>query len=110
MSSFDFRAHLERQIAFSERTFGPPSGVAGVIDHIRKELVEVETAEPGDDLPEWIDVIILALDGAWRSGASPDMIIAALEAKQLKNERRTWPDWKTAEPGKAIEHDRSVPE
>jgi transcriptional regulator with XRE-family HTH domain len=32
---------------------------------------------------------------------------AAIEAKQTKNEGRNWPDWRTVEQGKAIEHDRS---
>ena len=48
--------------------------------------------------------MLLALDGTWRSGASTDEIIEALAAKQAKNESRTWPDWRTAEPGEAIEH------
>ncbi|HHJ1578118.1 dATP/dGTP pyrophosphohydrolase domain-containing protein [Pseudomonas aeruginosa] len=66
---FRFDLHLERQRRFSERTFGPGSRAAGVVDHIRKELREIEEA-PGD-LAEWIDVVILALDGAWRTGATP---------------------------------------
>ena len=103
--AFDFAAHLARQAAWSARTFGPGSRAAGVVDHIRKELTEIE-ADPGD-LKEWIDVVILALDGAWRSGATPAEIVAALAAKQEKNEGRSWPDWRTADPSKAIEHDRS---
>ena len=103
--AFDFRAHLARQAAWSEKTFGPGARAKGVVDHIRKELLEIE-ADPGD-LKEWIDVAILALDGAWRSGASPDEIIAALTAKQAKNEARKWPDWRTMPADKAIEHDRS---
>jgi hypothetical protein len=102
---FDFLSHLQRQREFSERTFGPGARTAGVIDHIRKECDEV-AAKP-DDLSEWIDIIILALDGAWRSGASPQQIIDALVAKQDKNEARKWPDWRTMSPDKAIEHDRS---
>lgn len=102
---FDFAAHLARQSAFSLKTFGPGSRTAGVVDHIRKELKEIE-ADPGD-LKEWVDVVILALDGAWRSGATPEEIISAVVAKQTKNEGRTWPDWRTADPTKAIEHDRS---
>ena len=101
----DLVAHLRRQADFSARTFGPGKRVAGVCDHIRKELNEVEAAD--GDLAEWVDVIILGLDGAWRSGASPEQIVAAVEAKQTKNEGRRWPDWRTAVPGKAIEHDRS---
>ncbi|CAB3858648.1 hypothetical protein LMG26788_02142 [Achromobacter pulmonis] len=102
--TFDFVAHLARQAEFSALTFGPGARVAGVCDHIRKELIEVETS--GGDLKEWVDVIILGLDGAWRSGATPQEIIAAIVAKQAKNEARTWPDWRTVDPTKAIEHDR----
>lgn len=99
-------AHLNRQREFSERTFGPGSRTEGVIDHIRKELKEIEAAP--HDLGEWVDVIILALDGAWRSGHGPQQIIDAIVAKQARNERRVWPNWRSATPGKAIEHDRSV--
>lgn len=102
---FDLVAHLQRQAAFSARTFGPGRRVEGVTDHIAKELVEVR--DSGGALAEWVDVIILALDGAWRSGASPQEIIDAIVAKQSKNEARTWPDWRTADPNRAIEHDRS---
>ncbi len=101
-------AHLARQREFSERTFGPGSRTDGVIDHIRKELREIEAAP--DDLSEWVDVVILALDGAWRAGHGPQQIIDAIVAKQAKNEARTWPDWRTAIPGQAIEHDRTVTE
>ncbi|HBO4117078.1 dATP/dGTP pyrophosphohydrolase domain-containing protein [Pseudomonas aeruginosa] len=103
--SFNFEQHVQRQRDFSERTFGPDARAASVIGHIRKELREIEEA-PGD-LAEWIDVVILALDGAWRTGATPAQIIDALVAKQTKNEARTWPDWRTAPADKAIEHVRA---
>lgn len=102
--------HLHRQIAWSARTFGPGERTEGVCDHIRKELIEVQD-DAGAGLPalgEWVDVIILAMDGAWRSGATPEQIVAAIVAKQTKNEGRRWPDWRTADPGKAIEHDRTA--
>lgn len=102
---FDLVAHLERQRAFSLNTFGPGTRTSGVIDHIRKELAEIE-ADP-TDIMEWVDVILLALDGAWRAGWEPKDIAAAIEAKQTKNEGRQWPDWRTVAPGKAIEHVRS---
>lgn len=104
--AFDFIAHLKRQVEFSFCTFGPGRRVEGITDHIAKELVEVR--ESGGDLGEWIDVVILGLDGCWRSGATAELIVEALQAKQAKNERRVWPDWRTADPGKAIEHDRSA--
>lgn len=100
--SFSFERHLWRQRSFSERAFGPGERTAGIIDHIRKELKEIE--ENPEDISEWIDVVILALDGAWRAGHSPGEIIAALEAKQEKNELRKWPDWRTQPKDKAIEH------
>lgn len=106
---FDLVQHLRRQIEFSERTYGPGDRTAGVCDHIRKELREVQddAAAGLPTLGEWVDVIILGFDGAWRSGATPEQIVAAIVAKQTKNEGRKWPDWRTADRGKAIEHDRS---
>ena len=101
----DLIKHLERQKKFSEATFGPGSRVAGICDHIRKELIEIAAAP--EDLSEWVDVVLLALDGAWRAGYTPEEIAAAIEAKQTKNEGRRWPDWRTAAPGKAIEHVRA---
>jgi hypothetical protein len=37
-------------------------------------------------------------------GHKPDEIVAALVAKQAKNEARVWPDWRKSDPDKAIEH------
>ena len=106
--SFSLFDHLSAQCQWSKETFGPGNRTEGVIDHIRKELTEIETSQPfpGADLSEWIDVIILALDGAWRVGFTPKDIIKELVAKQQKNTKRIWPDWRKAEPGKAIEHVR----
>lgn len=98
-------AHLERQRKFSASTFGPGQRTDGVLDHIGKELDEIR--DDPCDVSEWVDVIILAFDGAWRAGWEPQQIIDAIIAKQERNERRTWPDWRTADPGKAIEHLRS---
>lgn len=106
--TFDFHTHLQRQRDWSSKTFGPGPRTAGVVDHIRRELLEIE-ADPTDIL-EWIDVVILALDGAWRAGFQPQEIIDAIIAKQTKNEARKWPDWRTAPPDKAIEHDRGYTE
>lgn len=117
--NYDLITHLIDQIEFSERTFGPGARTIGIIDHIRKELVEIEKAP--DDLEEWIDVILLAFDGAWRllaakpgligdGGALPprlaEIIAGAMRAKLEKNKARQWPDWRTAPEGKAIEHVR----
>lgn len=140
--------HLVRQISFSARTFGPGSRLGGVTDHIRKELVELggppddlELAvltgdhakalriatdramrrgqvEMAGDPKEWVDVVLLALDGFWRAildeskGNLTDTEVAEIaceiiDAKQTKNEARDWPDWRTMSADRAIEHDRS---
>jgi hypothetical protein len=100
-------AHLYRQRAFSRATFGPGTRTKGVCDHIRKELKEIEACmERRQALGEWVDVILLALDGAWRTGYSPEDVVQAIELKQTINEDRDWPDWRTQSPDKAIEHVR----
>ncbi len=97
--------HLARQREWSTDTFGPGARTIGVLDHIRKELAEIE-ADP-TDVYEWVDVIILAFDGAWRAGWEPQEILNAIIAKQILNENRTWPDWRAMSEDQAIEHDRS---
>lgn len=99
--------HLYKQIGFSVITFGPGTRTDGVLDHIEKEINEIRR-QP-DDLEEWVDVVMLALDGAWRAGHKPQEIADMLESKLKKNMARSWPDWRTAPPGKAIEHDRGEP-
>ena len=100
----NFAEMIYRQRAFSERTFGPGKRTLGVVTHIRRELHEV-LANP-DDVQEWADVIILAIDGAWRMGFSPEEIVQAISEKQTINEGRKWPDWRTADPLMPIEHER----
>lgn len=80
--------YLCRQIAWSARTFGTTPRTKGITNHIRKELKEIEAAP--HDVKEWVDVVILALDGAWRSGHGPDEIIRALKDKQEENFKRTY--------------------
>ena len=108
--------HLIRQMAFSHATFGPGERREGVIDHIKKELIEVH--EANGESEEWADVVILALDGltrrlAYCNGERTDPEIVAkvacglIKYKQTLNEARDWPDWRTADCGKAIEHIRN---
>lgn len=97
--------HLAEQSAWSQATFGPGTRLQGVLAHLRSELDEVE-ADPAD-VSEWVDVIILALDGALRQGHAPQAIIDAYHAKQAKNRARRWPDWRQFSEDQPIEHDRS---
>ena len=100
--------YLVEHRAFSLETFGPGIRDAGIADHIRKELKEIE-ATPGD-LEEWIDIIILAMDGFWRNNGRPSQIMPMLKAKLEKNKARQWPDWRTVPEGQAIEHIRTPEE
>lgn len=119
----DLRTHLIRQIVFSRATFGPGERTNGVIDHIRKELAEIAAEEtPGGRAKEWVDIVILALDGLWRSTQAAFETNGSLNAKDADeiaitcvvsilnkhrvNERREWPDWRSVGQDKAIEHKR----
>lgn len=112
----DLKQHLIRQMAFSHATFGPGTRTEGVADHIKKELAEVAEANGSSD--EWVDVVILALDGLTRQLAycngernDPEQVAAIacqmIVGKQSRNEARDWPDWRTADRDKAIEHVRA---
>jgi hypothetical protein len=85
----ELQSYLIRQWAWSKQTFGPGKRTGGIIQHIRKELAEIE-AKP-DDPSEWVDVMILAMDGYWRHGGKPESLMADLQAKQNKNFARKWP-------------------
>lgn len=100
---FDMVSFFDIKATWSRETFGPADRYAGVVAHIRKELDEI-LAQP-DDLEEWVDVALLAMDGAWRSaGADGARFVEALVAKDTKNRTRTWPDWRTLAPDTVSEH------
>ena len=94
---------------WSLATFGPGTRERGVIAHIRKELVEIEEAPTQEKKAgEWVDVIILGIDGLWR--CLPDkpigVLVAMIIAKYAKNRKREWPDWRTMTEDQPIEHKR----
>lgn len=96
--SNSIESFLMVQRHWSAKTFGLGAGRwKGIVAHVEKELREIE--QDPLDLDEWIDVIILGFDGAWRTGATNHAIIAALFAKQAKNRRRQW----------IVSEDESVP-
>jgi hypothetical protein len=102
-------ACLQRQADWSLATFGPGDRTRGIMEHINKEFREIlddQMAGGKPEISEWIDVLVLALDGCWRDGMTPQEIIDKLAAKQAINEARTWPDWRAFTDGQAIEHVR----
>lgn len=95
--------YLERQKEWSLKAFGPGARVGGITKHIEKEVVEVRAAPA--DLDEWIDIAILALDGAWRAGYSPAECCMALERIQMRNFARAY--HAPTSPDEPTEHIRS---
>ena len=112
----DFEGFLARQFSFSRAAFGPGERHKGVIEHIRKELVEVEQSH--GESSEWVDVCLLGLDGLMRrinasrqggvsSSECAEIAVRMLLGKLGRNEMRVWPDWRQGSEDNAIEHDRS---
>lgn len=102
----DMVAYLAEQRDWSSKTFGPGSRMRGIVEHVGKELAEVTAARtPQESLEEWCDIAILALDGAWRAGFTPEQVCEQLHRKATINRARQWPP-----PGsqdRANEHVRS---
>jgi hypothetical protein len=95
----------EAQHKFQVATFGPLFRPKGIVDHIEKECQEI--LDKPEDPEEWVDVMVLAVGGLKHLGYSDVEISYMFAAKQVKNWGRNWPDWRTADPDKAIEHVRS---
>ena len=103
----DFLDYVIRHQYWSQRAFGPArpkTDVPRLLSHIRKELVEIE--QHPQDCEEWVDPIILCIDGAWRSGHSAYTIASTLKRKQEKNMIRKWTI--PSDPTTPIEHDRTA--
>lgn len=97
-------SYISEHADWSFRTFGPSTGhdTERLCRHIEKELQEIR--DNPLDCEEWVDVIILAIDGALRSGHAPLVIANTLQWKQKKNMERAWTI--PADPSTPIEHHR----
>lgn len=103
---FDLVSYLALQRDWSGKTFGPGPRLRGIAEHVGKELAEVTAAcTPQEALEEWCDIAILALDGAWRAGFTPEQVCKQLERKTAINRARQWPP--SGSQDRAIEHVRS---
>lgn len=105
LQMFDLVAHITHQQRWSQETFGPGKHTEALLLHILDEVEEIYKSP--QDLEEWIDVIILALDGAWRQGHSAIAICNAIADKHRRNESRTWPDWRRQPENQPIKHLKS---
>lgn len=89
MRSLDFTFLLREMMVWSKDTFGCGIRTEPLLKHIEEEIVEIRDSK-GEDLYEWIDVIILAMDGALNAGFTPEEIGFALRHKYEKNKARSW--------------------
>lgn len=99
---FNLTTYLTAHTTWSARTFGKDRHPISIVKHLRKECDELE-ATP-QDLVEWIDILILAFDGAFIAGFTPDQITFALQHKQSINFGRKWPT--PGDPHEPTEHVR----
>jgi len=113
----DFKQYVARHRRWSQETFGKGEHTIGLLEHIKKECDEVLEAKKVLEHPdniyksrenkekllyEVIDIIILAIDLAWRLDFTLDEIESALFKKQVKNMIHKWP--KITDPNKPTEH------
>lgn len=98
----DIEEYYVKQIEWSKKTFGDGKRTKGLIEHITKELKEIE--DKPYDLEEWIDVVVLGMDGFWRHGGRAEDFMMLLQRKQVKNFARKWPEPKSED--EAVEHIR----
>lgn len=89
MNSYDLIKALKRQFEFSQRVFGAGPKTEQILRHISRQ--SVDTIARGNPTEEWVDIMILAMDGALRSGSTPYEIAGLLEYKMTVNEAREWP-------------------
>lgn len=78
--------------------------MADNLPHLRFQKAAERMRWQNEVKKEWVDLVLLTLDGLWRSCSDIDEAIDLIKAKQEKNENRKWPDWRTADPNAAIQH------
>jgi hypothetical protein len=108
----DFKHYLIRKIQWSIKTFGQGKRTNGVLQHISREIEEVKGSN--GSAKEWVDLVILSLDGLCRElvynkpgmseVAASNAAITLLMEKQLENEAREWPPVDEANQDVAIAH------
>lgn len=105
-TQFSLSEYVKKHNFWSRNSFGVHSDPRGLIKHIIKECDEV--LEDPTDGEEWVDIIILAIDGFNRcanEATCDNALEYVLQVKQQKNMTRSWP--KNADPGEPVEHIRT---
>lgn len=100
----DIRKFIEDYGVFSDKAFGVGKRSVGITEHLKKEINELEL-DPNDPF-EWVDVILLGMDGLRRLGYTPEQITNFLEEKFNINKKRIWPSSK--DENLALTHKKSL--
>ena len=87
-----FEKFIKKYGEFSDSAFGEGPRTTGIIEHLKREIVELEQ-NPLDQL-EWVDIMFLSIDGIRRLGYTPEQIVDFMEEKFAINKSRTWSDVK----------------
>lgn len=101
---------FKSQQVWSYETFGPPEhrGPVGPLKHLAKEAMEAyKESDRVKRRKEIADTLFLSWDAAHRDGMTMGELAGIALAKLQENKERVWPDWRTADPNEAVEHDRS---
>jgi hypothetical protein len=106
-ASKPFLKWAEGLVQWQHETFGPNRPVTGVLEHMRREIAEIE-AKP-QDRAEWADLLILLIAGADRAGVPLKDVLEAAVLKTHVNKRRKWPDWRTQPEDAPIHHLKEQP-
>lgn len=91
VNALDFNTYLERHVEWGWKTFGTPAegrGPKGPLDHVLKEVQEI-MANPSD-VTEWVDAIILTIDGFIRAGGTGEVLKLDRVCYLAGVERATW--------------------
>lgn len=80
---------MDRLQVVSRKQFGEGKRTGSLTKKISQELEEV-IAQP-DDLEEWVDILILAMDGYWRHGGTSEWLLHDLHNKLCVVAERTYP-------------------
>jgi hypothetical protein len=105
--AISLRGFLGVLMDWQAETFGPRQTLAGLRNHFDKEWAEIE--ENPTDLKEWLGLLNLSLSGARLHGYTFEDVASGWPELVAELQARTWPDWRDADPSKAIEHDRAAP-
>lgn len=81
----DVYFYIQNHIDWSKKARGDGCDTPALISDSRRQLDNILNLNIDDEFQRWIQIILLGLDGAWRSGADAQDIVSALQMAQNRN-------------------------